>query len=75
MKLLYLSYGDAMVVKKELANLNVKIPTTLKQLLEQYVSMDFHTNISEFTRDALREKLQREAPELYKQLFERSDRA
>jgi Arc/MetJ-type ribon-helix-helix transcriptional regulator len=75
MKLLYLSYGGVIVVKKELANLNVKIPTTLKQLLEQYVSMDFHTNISEFTRDALREKLQREAPELYKQLFERGDRA
>ncbi|MBS7615007.1 hypothetical protein KEJ18_04675 [Candidatus Bathyarchaeota archaeon] len=55
---------------KELANLNVRVPVRLKILLEKYVSTDMHTNISEFTREALREKLLREAPELCKQLFE-----
>jgi len=56
-------------VKKELINLNVKIPKTLRELIEDYVKRDLHTNMSEFTRDALREKLAKDAPELAQQLF------
>lgn len=56
--------------KKEMETLNIRIPATLKELMEKYVSMDCHTNISDFTRDALRQKLQKDAPHLYKQLFE-----
>jgi Arc/MetJ-type ribon-helix-helix transcriptional regulator len=56
--------------KKELVNLNVRIPATLKELIGKYVVCDCHTNASEFTRDALREKLAKDAPELYKQLFQ-----
>ena len=58
-----------MVMKKDLVNLNVRIPTTLKELIDKYIQCDMHTNASEFTRDALREKIQREAPELYARLF------
>ena len=58
-----------MVTKKELVNLNVRIPSTLKKLIAKYVEYDCHTNASDFTRDALREKLGRDAPELFKQLF------
>jgi Arc/MetJ-type ribon-helix-helix transcriptional regulator len=58
-----------MATKKELANLNVRIPRTLKELIHRYLDCDCHTNTSEFTRDALREKLAKDAPELYKQLF------
>jgi len=56
------------MAKKELTNLNVKIPTTLKKLLEEHVKHDLHTNISEFTREAIRQKLEREAPDLLKKL-------
>jgi Arc/MetJ-type ribon-helix-helix transcriptional regulator len=56
--------------KKEMENLNVRVPSTLKELIEKFVSLDCHTNISDFTRDALRQKLQKDAPQLYKQLFE-----
>jgi len=56
--------------KKEMENLNVRVPSTLKELIEKYVSVDCHANISDFTRDALRQKLQRDAPRLYKELFE-----
>ena len=56
--------------KKEMENLNVRVPSTLKGLIEKYVSLDCHTNISDFTRDALRQKLQRETPHFYRQLFE-----
>ena len=57
------------MVKKELVNLNIKLPKTLKDLMAKYVKCDLHTNISEFTREALREKIQRDAPELAQQLF------
>jgi len=60
-----------MMVKKELVNLNVKLPKTLKDLMRKYVKCDLHTNLSEFTRDALREKIQHDAPGLYKKLFQK----
>jgi Arc/MetJ-type ribon-helix-helix transcriptional regulator len=56
--------------KKDTKTLNVRIPTTLKELMERVVELDCHTNISDLTRDALREKFRRDASQLYKQLFE-----
>jgi Arc/MetJ-type ribon-helix-helix transcriptional regulator len=41
----------------------------MRELIEKHVEQDMHLNLSDFVRDAIREKLQREAPELYKQLF------
>ena len=64
-----------MVIKKELVNLNVRIPTTLKELIAKYIECGCHTNASDFTRDALREKLAKDAPDLYKQLFEKQSEA
>jgi len=57
--------------KQKMENLNVRVPLTLKKLVEKFVSLDCHTNISDFTRDALRQKIQRETPHLYRQLFEK----
>ena len=56
--------------RKEITNINVSIPQRMKDLIEEFVSMDTHMNLSEFVRDAIRQKLQRDAPHLYKQLFE-----
>jgi len=58
------------MAKKELRNINVRIPKTLKDLIQKYVAADMHTNLSDFTRDALREKIQRDAPDFYKLLFQ-----
>jgi Arc/MetJ-type ribon-helix-helix transcriptional regulator len=63
-----------MVTKKELVNLNVRVPITLKLLIGKYIDCDCHTNASEFTREALREKLSKDAPELYSQLFREAKR-
>ena len=46
-----------------------RVPRVLRDLVKRYVAMDLHMNESEFFRDALREKIMREAPELYKGLF------
>lgn len=50
---------------------SARIPRTLKKLMEQYVALDTHLNESELIRDALREKIQREAPSLYQKQFEK----
>ena len=58
-------------VKKEAA-ISARIPYTLKKLMKRFVALDAHINESDFIRDAIREKIQREAPELYSQLFQES---
>lgn len=56
-------------MEEKLVALNIRVPHTLKKLIKKYVSLDTHKDISEFTRDAIREKIQRDAPHLYKQIF------
>jgi hypothetical protein len=48
-----------------------RAPATLRDLVRHYISLDAHMNESDFYRDAAREKIQRDAPELYKKLFEK----
>lgn len=49
--------------------LNIRLPLNLKELMKRYVSLDTHNDLSEFTRDAIREKIHRDAPQLYAELF------
>lgn len=57
-------------MKEEPVKISAWIPKTLKKLLDRYVSQDTHLNASDFIRDAIREKIQREAPDLFKQIFQ-----
>ncbi len=45
--------------------LSVRVPTKLRDILRAHVGRDTHMNNSEFVREAIREKLQREASDLY----------
>jgi Arc/MetJ-type ribon-helix-helix transcriptional regulator len=54
---------------EKMAQLNVRVPQSLKKLMKEFVALDAHKDLSELTRDALREKIQRDAPHLYKELF------
>jgi metal-responsive CopG/Arc/MetJ family transcriptional regulator len=56
------------LMKKE-SRVNARLPAALKRCLEQFLAFNSHMNISEFIRDAIREKISREAPELYRRLF------
>jgi len=47
-----------------------RAPITLRDLVKKYISLDAHMNESDFYRDAAREKIQHDAPELYKKLFQ-----
>ena len=55
--------------KEKMIPLSVRVPPSLKELAEKFVALDAHKDVSELTRDALREKIRREAPELYAELF------
>ncbi len=57
------------MTKERMAQLNVRVPQRLKRVMERFVSLDAHTNISDLARDAIREKIVKEAPELYASLF------
>jgi len=50
-----------------------RAPATLKGLVKDFILLDAHMNESDFYRDAAREKVQREAPELYRKLFEKKE--
>ena len=58
-----------MSTQKEEAAISARVPRTLKNLMKKFVSMDAHINESDFIRDAIREKIQRDAPHLYRELF------
>jgi metal-responsive CopG/Arc/MetJ family transcriptional regulator len=62
-------YGDKPMSKQKMVQLNIRVPQTLKKLMKEYIELDAHKDLSELTRDALREKIQRDAPHLYKNLF------
>jgi Arc/MetJ-type ribon-helix-helix transcriptional regulator len=47
----------------------VRIPRALRQLMEQFIERDAHMGLSELVRDSIREKIRREAPDLYLKLF------
>ena len=54
---------------KRTTQISFRIPQTLKEIVEKCVQYDLHVNVSDFFRDALREKIMRDAPQLYQQLF------
>lgn len=55
--------------KNDNIRINARIPASLKELMRKFVALDSHMSESEFVRDCIREKIQREAPTLYAQLF------
>ncbi len=49
--------------------LNVRVPVKFKKIIEDYVQMDTHMNESELVRNAIRDYIKQNAPELYQKLF------
>ena len=46
-----------------------RVPMNLRSLVREFVSLDLHMNESDFYRHAAIEKIQRDAPELYRKQF------
>jgi len=56
--------------KSDNVRIDARIPASLKELMRKFVELDSHMNQSEFIRDSIREKILREAPTLYAELFQ-----
>ena len=56
--------------KDQLVALNVKIPKKFKDMMYKYVDSGLHKDISELTRDAIREKIKRDAPDFYLKMLQ-----
>lgn len=60
-------------MSKETVNINVRITPTLKKIIEKYIDKDTHINVSDFARDALREKIRRDAPWFIEEILKSED--
>lgn len=56
--------------KRETVVLACRVSKKFAKLVKEYCSLDMHLNPADLFRDAIREKLQRDASELYQRLFE-----
>jgi len=50
--------------------IGVRITKQSRKLIRKYLERDQHINESDFIRDAIREKIERDAPDLVNELFE-----
>lgn len=58
--------GESMV---QTEFMGLRISKTLVELIKEYIELDTHMNVSDFVRDAIREKLKKDSPELFLKLF------
>ena len=52
---------------------SAKITPSMKKAIDQFLIHDMHISISDFVRDAVREKIRKDAPELYAELFKQKE--
>jgi len=57
----------------ETAIIAFRVTKKFKELMEEYVLKDTHSNLSDFIRSAIREKIQRDSPQLIRTIFEESE--
>ena len=50
-----------------------RVPERLAELIKKYCALDMHVNPADFVRDAIREKIKRDAPRLCEQLLAETD--
>lgn len=55
--------------EKETTIVAFRATKKFKELMEEYVLKDTHASLSDFVRSAIREKIQRDSPQLIRTLF------
>ena len=65
-----LSTSENKLAKNKTKVISIRVTERFADLLEQYCRQDAYINCSDLIRDALREKLRKDAPERFKRLFE-----
>jgi metal-responsive CopG/Arc/MetJ family transcriptional regulator len=60
-----------MTTRKKDVIVTTRIPANLQELIDDFIERDTHLNRSDLVRDAIREKVKKDAPELYAELFKK----
>lgn len=47
-----------------------RVPERFAELIKKFCQLEAHVNPADFIRDAMREKIKRDAPHLYTELFQ-----
>jgi len=68
-------FNRGITMEKQESVIAARVPKTLKELIAEFIKQDTHMNESDFVRDAVREKIKRDAPQLYAQLFVQKEAA
>ena len=55
---------------ERMTQISFRVPKFLIELVHRFIKMNTYCNPSEFFRDAIREKILRDAPDLYTSIFE-----
>ena len=55
--------------KEDLDIIAAKVPRKFKAVIVKFLDMDSHVTMSDLIRDALREKIRREAPRLLEEMM------
>lgn len=56
--------------KQDLDVLSVRITKSMTRIIDKFLVIDSHVTKSDFVRDAIRDKIRKEAPHLYLEMFE-----
>jgi Arc/MetJ-type ribon-helix-helix transcriptional regulator len=48
---------------------SARVTKQLRVVMNEYLKFDAHVSEGDFIRDAIREKIERDAPELFKKMF------
>jgi len=56
--------------ERETVVLSCRVTERFAQLVKKFCSLDSHLNAADLLRDSLREKIVKEAPKLYAEMFE-----
>ena len=60
-------------MEKQTKVVATRVTQQFAQVIDEYCRQDAYINCADLIREALREKLQRDAPELYKHFLRRSN--
>ena len=60
-------------MSKGTVNINVRVTSTFKKIIEKYIDQDTYINVSDFARDAFREKIRRDAPWFIDEILKQED--
>jgi Arc/MetJ-type ribon-helix-helix transcriptional regulator len=67
---MYIILTDENMTKQKTKVIATRIPEQFAEILQTYCKKEAYINLADLLRDALRNKIQHEAPQLYNQLFQ-----